>query len=122
MLNIMLAKFANAYSLSPELRTMGPNLELEDEIRWMGAPESCSSTYLSSVTDGNPDLFKYAQSSAFTVGYLGCLTNVEGLRGQAEGGGADSHTDILEIIDRAQVSVCYCLVIHSIGAGGNAMP
>ncbi len=59
---------------------------------------------LSPVAEGNPDLFRYAQSSVFTVGYLGCLTNVEDRSGLGAGGGAESQTDILKTVDRAQVA------------------
>ena len=52
----------------------------------------------STSTESVPDLFRYAQSSVFTVKFLGHLGNEQGQRG------AESRqSEVLETIDAAQV-------------------
>ena len=52
----------------------------------------------STSTESIPDLFRYAQSSVFTVKFLGHLGNEQGQRGAEL-----RHSEVLETIDAAQV-------------------
>ena len=63
---------------------------------------SITCTLYSMSTESVPDLFRYAQSSVFTVKSLGHLGNEQGQRG------AESRqSEVLETIDAAQVSLFY---------------